>query len=83
MEFVNMVTSFLLSCLTEIIDTDLAQVSKPNIRWIIFHLCKNIFDFSHVLYSINIDIYVKVFLVHQRTLAKNIKVTNVTNAGVS
>ena len=29
--FVNMVTSFLLSCLTEIIDTDLAQVRKPNI----------------------------------------------------
>jgi len=57
-----MVTSFLLSCLTEIIDTDLAQVRKPNIRWIVFHLCKNIFDFCHVLYSINIDIYVKVFL---------------------
>ncbi len=57
-----MVTSFLLSCLTEIIDTDLAQVSKPNIRWIVFHLCKNIFDFGHVLYSINIDIYVKAFL---------------------
>ena len=54
-----MVTSLLLPCLTEIKDTDLAHVRKPNIRWIVFHPCKNIFDIGHVLYSINIDIYVK------------------------
>jgi len=57
-----MVTSFLLSCMTKITDRDIAQVRKPNIRWVVFHLCNNIFDFGHVLYSINIDIYVKVFL---------------------
>ncbi len=60
-----MVTSFLLPCLTEIMDTDLAQISKPNIGGIVFHLGKSIFDFGHVLYSINIDIYVKVFLFGQ------------------
>jgi hypothetical protein len=59
---VNMVTSVLLSCLTEIINTDLAQVGKLNIRWISFHLYQSIFHFGHGLYSINIDIYVKQFL---------------------
>jgi len=53
--------SALLSGLTKVIKADPAQISEPNIRRIVFHLDKNIFDFSHVLYSINIDIYVKVF----------------------
>jgi len=59
---VNMVTSVFMSCLTEIINTDFAQVRKSNIRWIYFHPYKDIFGLGHGLYSINIDIYVKQFL---------------------
>jgi hypothetical protein len=58
---VNMVTSVFLPCLTEIINTDFAQVRKSNIRWIYFHPCKDVFNLGHGLYSINIDIYVKQF----------------------
>jgi hypothetical protein len=58
---VNMVTSVFLSCLTERINTDVAQVRKSNIRWIDFHPYKDIFDLGHGLHGINIDIYVKPF----------------------
>jgi predicted lipid-binding transport protein (Tim44 family) len=58
---VNMVTSVFLSWLTEIINTDFAQVRKPDIRWIDFHPYEDIFDLGHGLYSINIDIYVKPY----------------------
>jgi hypothetical protein len=58
---VSLVTSFLLSRFTEIIIADLAQVSEPNICGIVLHLCKNVFDSGHVLYSINIDTDIKPF----------------------
>jgi hypothetical protein len=58
----HMVTSVFMSCYTKIMIADLAEISKSNIRGIVFHLHKNIFDSGHVLYSINIDIYVNPFL---------------------
>jgi len=58
---VHMVTSVFMSRYTKIMTADLAQISKSNIRGIVFHLRKNIFDSSHVLYSITIDNYVKPF----------------------
>jgi len=58
---VHMVTSVFISRYTEIMTADLAQISKSNIRGIVFHLHKNIFESGHVFYSINIDIYVKPF----------------------
>jgi len=58
---VNMVTSVLLACFTEIIIADLAQVSESNIYRIVLHLYKDVFDSGHVLYSINIDTDVKLF----------------------
>jgi len=56
-----MVTSVFMSRYTKIMTADLAQISKSNIRGIVFHLYKNIFKSDHVFYSINIDIYVKPF----------------------
>jgi hypothetical protein len=56
-----MVTSVFMSRYTKIMTADLAQIGKSNIRGIVFHLHKNIFDSGHVFYSINIDIYVKPF----------------------
>lgn len=50
-----------MSRYTKIMTADLAQISKSNIRGIVFHPHKNIFDSGHVFYSINIDIYVKPF----------------------
>jgi hypothetical protein len=55
------VTSFLLSRLPEKIIADLAQISESNIRGIVLHLYKDVFDSGHVLYSINIDTDVKLF----------------------
>ena len=59
---VNVMTSVLLPCQPEEMNTDLAQVCKSDIGWILLHLYQNIFDLGHGPYSINIDIDVKQLL---------------------